>query len=200
MNAILGLKKDMTQVFDKTGKSIPVTLVDIANCRVVGLKTLEKDGYNAVKLGLGIKRNTNKVETGKYKGMSVPKFVKEVKMEELPKVGEKVETDIFELGDKVTIISTSKGKGFMGVVKRWGFHGNGNRTHGQSNTQRHAGSIGSGTTPGRVYKGKKMAGRMGSDRVTVKNLEVVFINKEANLLGVKGMIPGSRNTLVMIKK
>ncbi len=201
MNTILGRKKEMTQIFDqKTGRAIPVTLVDARGCLVVGKKSQEKDGYEALKLGLGVSKNPTMPEAGKYKGLRVPQFVREVKTSEVLEIGTPVLVDSFAIGDKVKVIGVSKGKGFSGVMKRWHFAGTGTRTHGQSTKPRHPGSIGAGTTPGRVFKGKKMAGRMGNDRVTVKNVEVVFIDVNSHLIGLKGMIPGAKNGLVEIRK
>lgn len=200
MNTILGRKKEMTQIFDKNGNVIPVTVIDIANCIVVGKTSKEKSGYSAVKLGLGFRRNPTMPEAGKYKGMRVPLYVKEVKTEEAVDMGTQLRADLFAVGDKVRVTGTSKGKGFAGVVKRWGFHGTGSRTHGQSTKPRHPGSIGAGTTPGRVLKGKRMAGRMGNDTVTVKGVEVAFIDATQNIIGLKGMVPGAKNGFLTISK
>jgi large subunit ribosomal protein L3 len=200
MNAILGRKKEMTQIFDPSGKVIPITLIDTRGCMVVGAKNVDKDGYSALKLGFGAKKNASKPEVGKYKGIRVPAVVREVKSTEVVKAGEAVSADIFVVGDKVRVMGVSKGKGFAGVMKRWGFSGTGSRTHGQSTKPRHPGSIGAGTNPGRVLKGKKMAGRMGNDRVTIKGVEVVLVDKDNALIGLKGMVPGAKGSVLTITK
>ena len=200
MNTILGRKKEMTQVFDKNGKVIPITLIDANTCKVVGAVTKDKIGYNAIKIGLGIKKNPSMPEAGKYKGIKAPLFVREVKTDEIIKIGTPLFVDMFAIGDKVKITGISKGKGFAGVMKRHHFAGTGQRTHGQSTKPRHPGSIGAGTTPGRVLKGKRMAGRMGNDQVSVKNVEVIYIDKVSNIIGVKGMVPGAKNGLITIIK
>ena len=172
MKGILGIKQDMTQIFREDGNVIPVTLVDTSGCFVCGEKKVGKDGYSSVILGLGLKKHPTKPEKGKYKKLGTPRFIKEMGDIENTSIGEKISPEIFSIGEKVNVWGVSKGKGFTGVVKRWGFHG-GPRTHGQSNTERHGGSIGSGTTPGNVKKGKKMPGRSGGDNIIVKNLEVI---------------------------
>ena len=200
MNTILGRKKEMTQLFDEAGTVIPVTLIQSQDCRVVGKKTKAKDGYNAIKIGLDKRRTPSMPEAGKYKGQQVPVFVREVMTDEDAVIGSRIDVDSFQVGDKVSVTGISKGKGFAGVVKRWHFHGTGNRTHGQSNKLRHPGSIGAGTTPGRVLKGKKMAGRMGGDKITVKGVTVVMVDKELHVIALKGMVPGGRNAFIIISK
>jgi large subunit ribosomal protein L3 len=196
MKGILGIKKDMTQIFREDGNVIPVTLIDTEGCFVCAEKKSKTDGYNATVLGIGLKKHPTKPEKGKYKKLHTPQFAREFgKIEEVT-VGDKILSNIFEVGEKVNISGVSKGKGFTGVVKRWGFHG-GPRTHGQSDKERHGGSIGSGTTPGNVKKGKKMPGRSGGDKIIVKNLEIVEIKDD--ILVVKGAIPGARGGLVIIK-
>jgi large subunit ribosomal protein L3 len=200
MKFTIGIKKEMTQVFSEDGSMHPVTVVDIGEAVVVGLRTKEKDGYNALVIGKGRQKKYTKAEEGQYKSIGfVPKKVTEYRTDSLEgiKVGDAVELDTKE-GDKVIVTGTSKGKGFAGVVKRWGFKG-GPKTHGQSDRQRAPGSIGSGTTPGRVYKGKRMAGRMGNERKTVKNLKVVKYNKEDGILYIKGAIPGAKNGYLFIQ-
>jgi len=199
MKYTIGTKKEMTQVFDEKGNAYPVTLIDIANVKVVGLKSKERDGYNAVVLGKDIKKHANKAEATKYKSLNeVPKKVAEFRIENTEglEVGKALDLEV-EAGQEVTVIGVSKGKGFAGVVKRHGFKG-GPKTHGQSDRQRGPGSIGSGTTPGRIYKGKRMAGRMGNDRKTVKNLKVYKYDKDSNLLVVRGSIPGAKESYVLI--
>lgn len=201
MKYTIGTKKEMTQVFEENGKVIPVTLLDVADVVVAGFKTEERDGYNAVVLGKGKKKKANKAEMTKYKELGyAPKFVVEFKVEGIDeglKVGDKVEVDIEE-GSKVNVTGITKGKGFAGVVKRWGFKG-GPKTHGQSDRWRAPGSIGSGTTPGRVYKGKKMAGRMGNERQTTENLRFVKNDKDNGLVYIKGAVPGAKNNNVLIR-
>lgn len=191
MKALLGIKKGMTRIFDED-RVIPVTILDTQGCVVSGL---EPYGFE---LGIGEKKNPNKAMQGKYKDVGkVPlkrKYFKGELMEE-KKIGDEVKTEMFEKGDKVTIVAKSKGKGFAGVVKRWGFAG-GPRTHGQSDRLRAPGSIGAGTDPGRVLKGKKMPGRMGQDRVTLKNKKIVDIKD--TLILISGPIPGSKGDIVTI--
>ena len=196
MKGILGIKKDMTQVFREDGNVIPVTLIDTEGCFVCAEKNEKRDGYNATVLGLGVKKHPTKPEKGKYKKMYTPQFSKEIGVLENISIGDKISCNIFTIGEKVNIAGVSKGKGFTGVVKRWGFHG-GPRTHGQSDKERHGGSIGSGTTLGNVKKGKKMPGRSGGDKIIVKNLEIIDIKD--NILVVKGAIPGARGGLLIIK-
>lgn len=201
MKAILGIKKEMTQTFDEEGRVVSCTVIDVKNVVVVGKKSVEKGGYDAVVLGKGKKKNTNKPEAGIYKKLGyTPSSVKEFRGDFLKELseGDKVGADMFTVGEKVVISGISKGKGFQGVVRRWGFHG-GPKTHGQSDKHRSPGSIGSGTTPGRVWKGKRMAGRQGNDKVTVKNLKVLKVIPEQGLICVKGSLPGGRNSLLLIK-
>lgn len=200
---IIGHKKEMTQIFSEDGKVVPVTIVDVNNVYIAGIKTAEKDGYKCVVLGKDKKKNFTKAEAGKFKELGfVPKYVKENRLENdvtsEDKIGDEVKASIFELNQKVDVTGISKGKGFQGVVKRWGFAG-GPKTHGQSDRHRAPGSIGSGTTPGRVYKGKKMGGRMGGDQKTVQNLKIALIDDENGLIAIKGAIPGNKGSLVIIK-
>lgn len=200
MKVIIAQKKEMTQIFDEDGKVIPVTIVDVNDVYVIGQKSQDRDGYEALIFGKGKKKNANKPEQGKYKKLGfVPNFIKEIKGADSEiKEGEIVAANVFVEGDKVSVTGTSKGKGFQGVMKRWNFHG-GPKTHGQSDRWRAPGSIGSGTTPGRVYKGKKMAGRMGGEQVTVDNLRVVLIDEENGLLGIRGAVPGNKGSYLIIK-
>ncbi len=204
MKLLITQKKGMSQLFNEKGNVIPVTILDAKSNVVVGKKSVEKDGYSALIIGRGVKKTASKSETGKYKGLkSVPQWTKEMKIKNAEEiqdlnVGDEIELD-FEVGDKVVTTSETKGKGFQGVVKRWGFHG-GPKTHGQSDRHRHPGSIGSGTTPGRVYKGKKMGGRMGNDVQTVKGLKIMKVDKENGLIAVSGSVPGSRGDIVLLKK
>ena len=194
MKAIIGTKQDMTRVF-KEEKSVPCTIVDVSNC------FMSRKQENGFELGLGEKKHPNRALTGSYKGAkrvpSMKKFFSGTFEPEL-NIGDEINPSAaFDIGDKVTVTGISKGKGFQGVVKRWGFAG-GQRTHGQSDRQRAPGSIGAGTDPGRVWKGKKMGGRMGSDTVTLKGIEV--LNIKDNLLVLSGPIPGSKGKLVAIFK
>jgi large subunit ribosomal protein L3 len=204
LNTILGTKSEMAQAF-VDGKRLSVTKVKAEPCVVTAIKSQEKDGYWAVQLGLGQKRvkNITKPLQGHLSpSKAFPRYLREVRVEEEPevKVGDKINSaDIFAVGDRVAVTGTSKSKGFAGVVKRWHFAG-GPKTHGQSDRHRAPGSIGQGTTPGRVFKGKKMAGRMGGERTTIKNLKVVAINSEKQELELSGPVPGSRGTLLVIKK
>jgi len=193
MKAILGIKKGMTRVFEDD-KSVPVTVVDVSGCRVARID--EKDGN--IVLGLGSRKNAKKALEGQYKDLGfVPKYtwIVKGKLIEGLKVGSDLVAETFNKGDKIVISGVSKGKGFAGVVKRHGFKG-GPRTHGQSDRQRAPGSIGAGTDPGRVFKGKKMPGRMGSDKVTIKNKKIIDIKD--NYILVSGPIPGSNGDLVKI--
>jgi large subunit ribosomal protein L3 len=204
MKMLITQKKGMTQLYNDKGNVVPVTILDVKENVIVGKKSVEKDGYSALVIGRGSKKASSKSEMGKFKGLkAAPKWAKEVKVQNAEdidalNVGDAVSID-FEVGDKVVVTGESKGKGFQGVVKRWGFHG-GPKTHGQSDRQRHPGSIGSGTTPGRVYKGKKMGGRMGNDTKTIKGLKVMVVDKENGLIAVSGPVPGSRGDIVLLKK
>jgi large subunit ribosomal protein L3 len=196
MKFILGRKLQMTQIFDKEGNLIPVTLVQAGPCKIVQIKTKEKDGYEAIQVGfLPKKKNVKKTEKGKefY-------FLREFRVQDPNqyKVGQEIDVSQFEEGEKIKVSAISKGKGFAGVVKRWGFAGR-PKTHGTKHEERAPGAIGS-ATPHRVVKGRKMAGKTGQKRVTIKNLVVVKVDKENNILAIKGAIPGSRGTLVEIKK
>lgn len=193
MNFILGKKIEMSQMFDEKGRVIPLTWIEAGPCVVLQIKNKEKDGYEAVQVGFEKKsKNIKKTEKGKeYKYLKeFPIFNSQFSM----KVGDKIDVSIFKEGDKVKVSGISKGKGFQGVVKRWGFRG-ASKTHGTKHMWRKPGSIGA-TDAERVFKGKKMAGRMGGERVTIKNLEIVKIDKEKNLIGVKGAVPGRRGTVV----
>ncbi len=189
MKAILGRKQGMTRVLQE-GKAIPVTIVDTVDCVVSSVED------TMVELALQ-KKKGKKTELGKYKDLGfIPKYTRMVKLKgDSPKVGDKIQSSVFSEGDIVTIKSKSKGKGFTGVVKRWGFAG-GPKTHGQSDRLRAPGSIGAGTTPGRVFKGKKMAGRMGSDNFTIKNKKVIDIVD--NYILLSGSVPGNNGDPVLI--
>lgn len=191
----------MTQMFDTDGNVSPVTVIDVSPSTVTFLRTKEKDGYSAVQLGYGSRKakNISKPVLGHTKGGAF-KAIKEFKVEgETPAIGDKITADTFKEGDVVEVSGISKGKGFQGVVKRHGFKG-GPRSHGQKHSEREPGSIGgAGRDGGRVAKGKRMAGRMGGDRITVKNLKVVAVDLEGSKIMLRGAIPGRRGTLVEIR-
>ncbi|NQU83158.1 MAG: 50S ribosomal protein L3 [Parcubacteria group bacterium] len=202
MKFILGRKIEMTQKFREDGTVVPVTLIKTEPCVVAQIKTLEKDGYSAVQIGSGIKKNPSKPLKGHLKELGSLRFLNEFRVdEERAKEfsrGDKIEVDIFEVGEKVSVTGTSKGRGFQGVVKRHGFKG-GPASHGHKDQLRMPGSIGD-TGAAKVFKGKKMGGRMGSDRVTVTNLEVIEADKNKQIIAVKGAVPGARNGLILVYK
>jgi len=204
MNTVLGQKKFQSERFLEDGTRVPVTAVDVSSNRVIFVKTNDKDGYTAVQLGIGFRKNPSKALQCHVKGATqqgAPYFIREVRIadDEAPlEVGSILKvSSILKPGDIVDVVGVSKGKGFAGVVKRHHFRG-GPRTHGQSDRERAPGSIGQTTTPGRVYKGKKMAGRMGKDRVTLKNLKIVDMSD--SLLFIKGLIPGALGGYVIVRK
>lgn len=201
MNGIIGKKIGMTQVFTPTGEAIPVTVIQAGPCYVTQVKTRQTDGYEAVQLGFGHAKRLNKPERGHLKRLPPLRYLREFRVTDATayQVGQKITVSIFKPGDKVDVTGTSKGKGFAGVVKRHHFAG-GPRTHGQSDRLRAPGAISSGTTPGRILKGKRMAGRMGNERVTVKGLTVIQADPQRDLLLVKGSVPGAANGLLLIKK
>lgn len=205
MSGILGRKIGMTRIFDEAGDMIPVTVIQAGPCLVTQVKTKDKDGYEAVQLGFGVKKekNTSKPLLGHFKKATVSplRFVKEFppfKDREV-KAGDVITVDLFENGEIVKVSGTSKGKGFTGVVKRHGF-GGGPKTHGQSDRLRAPGSLGQSSYPSRVFKGIKMGGRMGNKRSTVTGLTVVKVDAEKNLLFLKGALPGARNNFVEVYK
>ena len=202
MQVILGTKIGMTQIIGKDGIVTPVTIIQAGPATVTQIKTVEKDGYNAVQLGYGQGKNLSKAVSGHAKKAGEnfsPKVLKEFRTEDTPdaKEGDVFTVEQFNLGDKVTVVGTSKGKGFAGTVKRWNFIESRN-THGFKGNIRRVGSIGS-MYPQKVWKGKKMPGRMGHDQVTVKNLVVAYVDKENNLLGLKGAVPGPKKGIVTVE-
>ena len=201
LQGFLGKKIGMTQIFREDGIVVPVTVVEAGPCVVTQVKTKETDGYDAVQLGFGEVKRRNKPLSGHLKNSRLSRYLREVSADDTSEfeVGQTLAVDIFEAGEKVDVIGTSKGRGFAGVMKRWNFKG-GPRTHGQSDRMRAPGSIGGGTTPGRVYKGLKMGGHTGNRRITVKGLEIIEIDTERNLLMIKGGIPGATNSLVQIRR
>ena len=202
--AILTTKVGMTQIFDEDGVLTPVTVLQAGPCVVTQVKTVENDGYAAVQVGFGDIREklVNKPMKGHFAkaGVAPKRFVREFRLEDAESyaVGQEIKADVFAAGDKVDATAKSKGKGFQGAIKRHG-QSRGPMAHG-SKYHRHAGSNGSATTPGRVFKGKKMPGHMGAVRITVQNLEVVRVDAEQNLILVKGAVPGPKKSLVMIKE
>ena len=195
----------MTSIFDESGKNIPCTVIEAGPCVVTQVKSVEADGYAAVQLGYGEQKD--KHTTGPLKGHfqkagTTPKrrLVEFKTFEDQKNLGDTVTVDIFEIGDFVDVVGTSKGKGFQGVVKRHGFGGVGMQTHGQHNRLRAPGSLGASSWPSRVFKGMRMAGQMGNERVKIQNLQVVKIYTEQNLLVVKGSIPGAKGSLVIVDK
>jgi len=204
VKAIIGKKVGMTQIFDDNGKVIPVTVIEAGPCVVVQKKTDEKDGYDSVQLGFqDIKeRKLTKPELGHLKKAAVPakKYLKEFRLNDTSalNVGDELKADVFAEGDKVDVTGTSRGKGFAGVVKRHGA-GRGRMSHGGGPVHRHAGSMGAGTDPARIFKGKMGAGQMGNEQVTVQNLDVVKVDANINLIAVRGAIPGPRGGIVYLK-
>lgn len=206
MSGIIGKKIGMTTVYSADGQYVACTLVEVGPCVVTQVKTVETDGYEAVQLGYGDKKEKNTPQslighfkkantTPKRKLVEFKEFTTSFNIGDILTVG-----DVLQEGDFVDAIGTSKGKGFQGVVKRHGFSGVGGQTHGQHNRLRHPGSLGASSFPSRVFKGLKMAGRTGNDRVTVQNLRVVKILPEQNLVLISGSIPGAKNSLVILQK
>ncbi len=206
MPGLLAKKIGMTNIFAEDGKIIPVTILEAGPCTVYAVKTKEKDGYESLQLGFGERKekHVNKPQLALYErlGLKPPRYLKEFKGFDIQnyKVGDEIRVDIFQVGDKVKVSGKSKGKGFQGVVKRHGFGGVGSTTHGQSDRVRAPGSIGASSFPSKVFKGQRMAGRMGFENVTIRNLKVVKIIPEKNIIMVKGAVPGSINTIVAINK
>ena len=190
----------MTQLY-RENLEIPVTAIEAGPCLVTQVKTVEKDRYNAVQIGFGESKRLNRAEKGHLKGNGEYRYLRELRLEEVKdyQVGQKISVDIFKAGDIVHVEGISKGKGFAGGVKRYHFRG-GPKTHGQSDRHRAPGSVGSTTTPGRVFKGLRMAGHLGARQVTAQNLVVVEVNAAKNLLILKGAVPGARGGLLLIEK
>jgi large subunit ribosomal protein L3 len=201
IEGIIGKKIGMTQVFTEDGKCLAVTAIEAGPCKVIQLKNAEKDGYTAAQLGFGQAKSLNSPQKGHLKDMGQIKYLRELRLDSVEglNIGDTVDVSMFQEGDKIDVTGTSKGKGFAGVVKRYHFHG-GPKTHGQSDRHRAPGSIGASATPGRVWKGLKMAGHMGSERVTVKGLSVYKADSDRNILLIEGAVPGSNNSLVVIRK
>ena len=225
MKGILGRKIGMTQIFVESGERIPVTVIEAGPCYVTQVRTVKDNGYNAIQIGFdptlsGAKRKGQRLSRGErgHLGLLKPdekhpkrrklptevpplRSLREIRVREDEQYteGQVIKADIFEVGEHVDVIGTSKGRGFAGNVKRHGFSG-GFKTHGQSDRMRAPGSIGAGTTPGKVIKGKKMAGHMGTDRVTAQHLDVVLVDAERNLIGVRGSVPGANGDLVLVRE
>jgi large subunit ribosomal protein L3 len=218
MKGLIGRKLGMTQVFTESGEAVPVTVIEAGPCYVTQLRTVENDGYSAIQIGfdpakkaarlskaerghLGLLKSDDKHPQRKALEGEVPavKTLRElrVKADEDYTAGQKLTVELFQMGERVDVVGTSKGRGFTGHVKRHGFSG-GPRTHGQSDRLRRSGSIGPGTTPGKVHKNKRMAGHMGVERVTTQNVQVVLLDAERNLIGVKGSVPGANGSLVLV--
>lgn len=201
--AILGKKLGMTQLFDEEARLIPVTVIEAGPCRVIQKKTAENDGYDAVQIGFGEKKekHTTKPMQGHFKkaGTAYMRYLREFKLDGAAEmnVGDEIKADIFAIGDKVDVTGISKGKGYAGTVKRWGTH-RGPMTHG-SGYHRGPGSMGACSTPSRVMKGKKLAGHLGVEKVTVQNLDIITLDAEKNIIAVRGSIPGPKGGLVIIK-
>src|ERR1700750_2661091 len=204
-SGIIGKKGGMTSIFDETGKNIPCTVIEAGPCVVTQVKSVDTDGYAAVQLAYGEKKekHTSAPLNGHFqKAGTTPKrkLVEFKTFEDQKSLGDTVTVDIFEIGDFVDVVGTSKGKGFQGVVKRHGFGGVGMQTHGQHNRLRAPGSLGASSWPSRVFKGMRMAGQMGNTRVKVQNLEILKVYPEQNLLVVKGSIPGAKGSFVIVDK
>jgi large subunit ribosomal protein L3 len=205
MSGIIGKKLGMTSLYNADGSAVACTLIEAGPCVVTQVKTVETDGYEAVQLGFGEKKEkqTTKPLQGHFKKAGTTpkrKLVEFKTFEDSLKLGDSIAVGIFVEGDFVDVIGTSKGRGFQGVVKRHGFSGVGGQTHGQHNRGRHPGSIGACSFPSRVFKGLRMAGRMGNDRVKVQNLKILKVYPEQNLLVVSGSLPGAKNSFVIIEK
>lgn len=197
VKGILGRKVGMTQVFREDGTVVAVTALEVGPCTVTQVKTPQRDGYEAAQLGFGIAQKLNRPARGHLKDLGNFRHLREFPLDGQVEVGQIFDVSMFEAGTKVNVVSTSKGRGFQGGVKRHNFRG-GPKTHGQSDRHRAPGSIGAGTTPGRVLKGQKMAGHMGARRVTVQNIEVVQVDPASGLLLIEGSVPGPRNGIVEI--
>ena len=202
--AIIGKKIGMTQIFDESGKVIPVTVIEAGPCTVVQKKTAEKDGYDSVQLGfsdISDKKLTKPLKGHFAKANVAPKkYLKEFRLDDCSShnVGDTLLADVFAAGDKVDVVGVSKGKGYAGVVKRWNAHSQ-EHTHGVGPVHRSVGSMGANTDPSRVMPGKKMAGHLGTEQVTIQNLEVVKVDAESNMIAVRGAIPGPKGGIVCIK-
>jgi large subunit ribosomal protein L3 len=203
MKGLIGKKVGMTQLFDDSGKAVPVTIIKAGPCYVTQIRTVDQDGYVAVQLGYEETKpqRLSGGELGHLKRNDLPslRFLREFRTDDELEEGQTLTVEVFQEGERVDVVGKSKGRGFAGVVKRYGFSG-GPKTHGQSDRHRAPGSIGAGSTPGRVFKGKRMPGRMGNDTVTSQNLLISRIDPENNLIAVRGSVPGPKDGLVIIKE
>jgi large subunit ribosomal protein L3 len=205
MKSIIGKKVGMTSIFDTNGRQTAVTIIEAGPCVVTQKKTVERDGYNALQLAFGDVKEKHTLLSAKNHfakaNTSAKKYIKEIRDSESDKnVGDNITVEIFTEGDKVNVVGTTKGKGFQGVVKRHGFHGVGGQSHGQHDRSRAPGSVGGSSYPSRVFKGMRMAGRMGQDKVQVKGLKVVKIFPEKNYILISGSVPGHNGSIVLIQK
>lgn len=205
MKSIIGKKVGMTSIFDTNGRQTAVTIIEAGPCVVTQKKTVDTDGYNAVQIAFGDKKEKHTILSEKNHfakaSTTAKKFVKEIRDSETDKnIGDVISVDIFNEGDKVNVVGTTKGKGFQGVVKRHGFHGVGGQSHGQHDRSRAPGSIGGSSYPARVFKGMRMAGRMGNDKVQIKGLKIVKIFPEKNYLLISGSVPGHNGSILIIQK
>jgi large subunit ribosomal protein L3 len=201
IDGLLGKKLGMTQIFDESGQVVPVTVLEVGPCVVTQVKTMERDGYEAVQLGFGHRKRPNSPQRGHLRASgSSARFLREMKVDDISEysVGQVLDCTVFSEGQFVDVTGKSKGKGFAGVVKRHNFAG-GPKTHGQSDRHRAPGSIGASATPSRVMKGLKMAGRMGNERVTVQNLNVVRVDPSRNVVLVRGSVPGASGELILVR-
>ncbi|WP_286846387.1 MULTISPECIES: 50S ribosomal protein L3 [Aminobacterium] len=202
---ILGRKLGMTQIYNETGQAVPVTVIQAGPCPVVALRTPDKNGYSAVLLGFGEMKphKLTKPVKGQFDKVNVEpqRYLREFRLGSVDgyEIGQAIDVSLFKEGEKINVVGMSKGKGFAGVIKRFNFGGT-FATHGVSKTHRHPGSSGASSYPGKIFKGKTMPGRMGGERVTVKNLTVVAVDTENNLLLVKGAVPGTRNGIITVYK
>jgi large subunit ribosomal protein L3 len=201
IEGVFGRKVGMTQVFEENGNAVPVTVIETTPNVVVQVKTREVDGYEAVQVGFGERKRVNSPQAGHMKDLGKFRYLRELKVDDIGswEVGQKVGCEIFEAGELVDVSGATKGRGFAGVMKRHNFRG-GPKTHGQSDRDRAPGSIGAGTSPGRVIKGKKMAGHMGTGQATAKNLRVVRSDTDRGVLFVQGPVPGNEGALVKVRK
>ena len=205
MSGIIGKKVGMTSFYDDNGKNIPCTIIEAGPCVITQIKSTDKDGYNALQLGFEDQKESrvNKPKMGHFKKANVSPKKKLVEFRDFDgefTLGDSITVEIFEEGEYVDVVGTSKGKGFQGVVKRYNFRGVGDATHGQHNRMRAPGSIGAASYPARVFKGMRMAGQMGNNRVKETNLQVMKVFPDKNLLVVKGAVPGAKNSYVIIEK
>ena len=204
MPGLIGKKIGMTSIFTEEGKNVPCTILEVGPCKVTQIKTKDNDGYDAVQLGYAqqVESRVSKALKGHFKKANITPLKKlvEFELDDELKLGDELNVDMFMEGDFVTVVGTSKGKGFQGVVKRYNFRGVGDATHGQHNRMRAPGSIGAASYPARVFKGMRMAGQMGNARVKVENLQVLKVLKDKNIIVIKGAVPGPKNSYITIEK